>query len=128
MDTNYWLDRVKRERNIESDYHLSEVLNTTRQAISQQRNGKQEMSAKTAIRVAWLLRVNPITVLSSVYFSREKDPSIRAFWKEVFRSTRRRGDRRKYFDRDVPSVEELEDLAQGDIPRQPKGQDRAGNE
>lgn len=128
MDTNYWLDRVKRERNIESDYHLSEVLNTTRQAISQQRNGKQEMSAKTAIRVAWLLRVNPITVLSSVYFSREKDPSIRAFWKEVFRSTRRRGDRRKYFDRDVPSVEELEDLAQGDIPRRPKDQDRAGNE
>lgn len=128
MDTNYWLDRVKRERNIESDYHLSEVLNTTRQAISQQRNGKQEMSAKTAIRVAWLLRVNPITVLSSVYFSREKDPSIRAFWKEVFRSTRRRGDRRKYFDREVPSVEELEDLAQGDIPRRPKDPDRAGNE
>lgn len=127
MDTNYWLDRVKRERNIESDYHLSEVLNTTRQAISQQRNGKQEMSAKTAIRVAWLLRVNPITVLASVYFSREKDPSIRAFWKEVFRSTRRKGDRRKYFDRDVPSVEELEDLAQGGTQEQPPEKGRAKN-
>ncbi|MNE81366.1 hypothetical protein D3C80_1780080 [compost metagenome] len=85
-DTNYWLDRVKKERTLSSDSAVAELLGATRQAVSQQRAGKNQMSIKSAIQTGWILGIDPLEVIGAVMFHTEKnnkngDPEFwRALW------------------------------------------------
>lgn len=73
-----WLDMVKERCEIKSDYKLAEVLGVTRQAISQQRSGKQAMSVMSAVKVAEALKLPTQAVIAAVmYYS---DPKNRGFW------------------------------------------------
>jgi|SRR5690606_22761004 len=75
-----WLDMVKERNGITSDYKLAEVLGVTRQAISQQRSGKQAMSVMSAVKVAEALKLPTQAVMAAVmYYS---DPKNRGFWKD----------------------------------------------
>jgi maltodextrin utilization protein YvdJ len=81
-NSNYWLDRTKNELEIETDSALAMALSTTKAAVSQQRQFKNEMSLKTCINVAWALEINPLEVASSVLMQGRKSEEI-VFWQKV---------------------------------------------
>lgn len=81
---SYWLDRVKTKEGLTSDYQLAQRLHVNRAAINQQR-GKGSMSTETAIRIGWLLGLNPLAILASSSAARELKPEAVNFWLEVLR-------------------------------------------
>lgn len=80
---SYWLDRVKQEAKVPSDYKLATLLCIARAAVSQQRSGKNSLGAETAIRIGWILGVHPLEVLGSANAATAKDDTTRSFWLEV---------------------------------------------
>lgn len=80
---SYWLDRVKEEAGVGSDYKLSALLCVARAAVSQQRSGKTSLSAETAIRIGWILGVHPLEVLGSASAATAKTEDARNFWLQV---------------------------------------------
>jgi len=81
---SYWLDRVTKQEGLTSDYQLARRLHVSRAAINQQR-GKGSMSAETAIKIGWLLGMNPLAILASSSAAREVKPETVDFWLEVLR-------------------------------------------
>lgn len=79
----YWLDRVKKEAEVPSDYRLAALLCVARGAISQSRDGDKGLAPETAIRIAWILNLNPLEVLSSASAATAKTEKARDFWLEV---------------------------------------------
>ena len=82
-----WLDRVKKESKLTSDAKLAETLGISKVAISQQRAGKQQMSVRAAVRVAEILRLPLMLVLTSVMFHGDR-ASNRGFWEGRFHLAR----------------------------------------
>ncbi|MNZ27762.1 hypothetical protein D3C78_449830 [compost metagenome] len=78
-----WLDAVRTKEGIQSDYRLAELLDTPRAAICQQRSGKNEMNARTAITVARLLGVPELMVLGAVMYHSDRERN-REFWLSVW--------------------------------------------
>ena len=74
-----WLDMVKERCGIGSDYKLAELLGVTRQAISQQRAGKQCMSIMSAVRVAEALKLPSQAVIAGVMYYGDRETN-RGFW------------------------------------------------
>ncbi|MCO3302418.1 helix-turn-helix transcriptional regulator [Pseudomonas aeruginosa] len=94
-DTSYWLEEVKQRCGCSSDGELARLLNVTKQAVSMQKAGKHEMSVKQAVKVAELLKCNPMEVICGVMF--HQDVMERDFWTEIFQQTVTENDRRHYF-------------------------------
>jgi plasmid maintenance system antidote protein VapI len=82
--STYWLDEVKKQLGIDSDAKLGERLEVSRAAISQMRSGKIGIGVKTAIRIGWLLKKDPLLIISSTMYNQETDRHQRAFWKAVY--------------------------------------------
>lgn len=78
-----WLDAVKTKTGIGSDYALAEELGITRQAICQQRAGKQEMSTRAAVTAAQILGVPVLVVLAAVMYHGDR-VNNQQFWLEVW--------------------------------------------
>lgn len=74
-----WLDRIREERGVESDYKLAQLLGVSKVAISQQRSGKNEMSVRAAVRAAELLNLPALLVIASVMYHGDRE-SNREFW------------------------------------------------
>ena len=79
MNTQEYLDRVKKELGVESDYALQKPLNLTRSSISKLRHGGT-FSDETAVLVAEILRMHPGIVMLDMHREREKNPQIQAIW------------------------------------------------
>jgi transcriptional regulator with XRE-family HTH domain len=88
--TRDWLAAVKAKHGMTSDYQLSKALHVTRSAVSKAQSGRQYMDDSTAIRVAELLEIDPLEVISSVNAERAKEPRERELWERAaaaFRGT-----------------------------------------
>jgi plasmid maintenance system antidote protein VapI len=80
MNTKEYLDRLKKELGVESDYALHKALGITRSAISKLMHGGGTLSDESAIKVAELLGIPPGQVIIDMHIERSKAPEIRAAW------------------------------------------------
>ena len=80
MKTIEYLDAVKQRHSLPSDYALAKLLRVDQTTISTYRSGRGEMDATTAVKVAELLAVNPLSVIASVELARAKKDDARKIW------------------------------------------------
>lgn len=91
MTTLEYLDAVKAAYNITSDYQLAKKLGISTTRISNYRTGRSVMEDDLAVKVAYLLDKNPLTVLADAHILREErkgHEGLVNFWLEVRRSGR----------------------------------------
>ncbi len=84
MKSIEWIDRLKADKGIESDYKIAMVLGLTRGAISQHRVGKvTTLDDKTAFRIETELKLPHGEVIFDQHAEREKDPTLSKMWEEL---------------------------------------------
>lgn len=91
MKTVEYLDAVKAAYNLTSDYQLAKKLGENPARVSQYRSKPVSMDDDLAIKIAYLLDENPLTVLADAHIERETKrghESLVLFWKEVRKSGR----------------------------------------
>lgn len=81
--TNRYLDRLAAMQDGCSDYRLSLLLGATRQAVSKWRSEQTQLDDKYAMRLAELIRVDPIQVIAEIRAEREVDPDTRKLWRRM---------------------------------------------
>ena len=82
--TNDYLNAVKAKTGAPSDYALAKKLELTRSAISKYRNLNTGFDNLTALKVASILEIDPMIVISSVSLEKAKTPTEKQLWKTVF--------------------------------------------
>ena len=91
MTTLEYLDAVKAAYNLTSDYQLAKKLDISTSRMSNYRIGRSVMEDDLAVKVAYLLDKNPLTVLADAHIYREErkgHTGLVNFWLEVRRSGR----------------------------------------
>ena len=83
MDTNELLDRLKKEKEIPSEYALAKFLGVSQTAVQKYRAGGAEMRDQVALKVAEALDMDPGEVLAGLYAKRTKDPEVRKVWERL---------------------------------------------
>lgn len=73
-----WIDRVKSERGIDSDYAAAKVLGLTKQTISMYRSRGSTLDENAAISVAKTLGISPAGVVLDQAAERTKNTEIRS--------------------------------------------------
>lgn len=81
IDQAKYLDLVKAELKIKSDYELAKRLEIPQQRISAIRKGKESLSLYTMTKVAVTLSLDPIKVIAEMEMAKEKNAKRREFWK-----------------------------------------------
>ena len=67
-----------------TDYRITKVLQINHASMSRYMNGKGAMDDKTAVKVAELLNLNPLTVITAVNAERSRNEKDREFWEGRF--------------------------------------------
>ncbi len=80
MKTIEYLKAAKVALGITSDYALAQKLGVTRGSISGLMLGKSAMGDETALKVAEILKLQPVLVMADCHAEREKNPAIKAVW------------------------------------------------
>lgn len=83
MKASNWIDRVRTEKNLPSDYAAAAVLGLTRSAVSKYRSRESTLDENTAIKVAHALSLNPALVLADQAMERAKDAEARGAWMSI---------------------------------------------
>jgi hypothetical protein len=89
MKTTDYLDAVKTAYSLASDYQLSKKLGESPSRISLYRTNGTVMNDEMAVKIAYLLDMNPLMVLSDAHIEAETkrgSESMVMFWKEVRKS------------------------------------------
>lgn len=89
MKTVDYLDAVKAAYSLTSDYQLTKKIGESSARISQYRVGRNFMDDDLAIKIAYLLDLNPLVVLADAHIEREMKRgknSLVIFLEEVKRS------------------------------------------
>ena len=89
MKTVDYLDAVKAAYSLTSDYQLTKKIGESSSRISQYRVGRTFMDDDLAIKIAYLLDINPLTVLADAHIERESkrgSENLVMFWQEVRKS------------------------------------------
>lgn len=89
MKTVDYLDAVKAAYSLETDYQLAKKLAVNTSRISTYRTRPGAMEDDLAIKISYLLDLNPLTVLADTHIERELkrgNNSLVIFWEEVKRS------------------------------------------
>jgi ribosome-binding protein aMBF1 (putative translation factor) len=89
MKTVDYLDAVKAAYSLTSDYQLAKKMSESSNRISSYRVGRTFMDDDMAIKIAYLLDLNPLTVLADAHIEREEKrggSNLIIFWQEVKRS------------------------------------------
>lgn len=73
-----WIDRVKSERGIDSDYAVAKVLGLTKQTISMYRSRGSTLDENAAISVANTLGISAAGVVLDQAAERTKNTEIRS--------------------------------------------------
>lgn len=81
MKPSAYLDAVKAELNIDSDYALAKVLEVGNGRIVEMRNGSRPVPVDIAFRIAITLKLDPAAVVADLEEQREKNEGRRAFWR-----------------------------------------------
>lgn len=80
MKPSAYLDAVKAQLNIESDYELAKRLEVTRGQIVAMRNGSRPIPIAAVFKIAITLELDPARVVADLEEQREKNPKRREFW------------------------------------------------
>lgn len=91
MKTVDYLDAVKAAYSLTSDYQLAKKLGENTSRISMYRTNGSVMNDEMAVKIAYLLDKNPLTVLSDAhieYETKRGNDSLVMFWEEVRKSGR----------------------------------------
>lgn len=83
LSTRHFLQELKRQRGIRSDYELARILGVSRAGVSKWQNRKSQMDDYRAVLVAQLLGRDPLEVLAWVNCERAKRPAEREFWRSL---------------------------------------------
>jgi len=89
MKTIQYMDAVKAAYNLASDYQLAKKLGESTSRISLYRSNTSVMNDDMAIKIAYLLDLNPLSVLADAHIEYEMkrgNNSLVIFWEEVKRS------------------------------------------
>ncbi|EON15340.1 helix-turn-helix transcriptional regulator [Pandoraea sp. SD6-2] len=79
-----YLDAVKARLDLPSDYAAAKALGVTRAAVSRHRNGLSVFDEATAVRVAEILGIEPIEVISACKAEGSTDAHMREVWHGVW--------------------------------------------
>lgn len=88
MKTIEYLDAVKTELNISSDYALSKALEISKQAVSRYYSKGSSFDDDVARKVASLLGKHPGLVMLDMHRERAQTPETQALWLEIFEGFR----------------------------------------
>ena len=80
--TNYFLNSLKKQRKLTSDYQLAKLLNAAPSRIANYRSGRRELDDNSCLLVADLLGLPDHAVFLAVVTSREKNPRIRKVYED----------------------------------------------
>lgn len=83
MKTQEYLDAVRTSLGLPSDYALQKPLDLSKGQISNYRTGRDRLSNKVAVRVARLIKKDPVQVLIEVNMEKETDPETKAVWQSL---------------------------------------------
>ncbi|MEN3159561.1 hypothetical protein ABC502_14370 [Alkalimonas sp. NCh-2] len=89
MKTVEYMDAVKTAYSLTSDYQLAKKLAESPSRISLYRTNGTVMNDEMAIKIAYLLELNPLKVLSDAhieYETKRGNDSLVMFWQEVRKS------------------------------------------
>lgn len=81
MKPSAYLDAVKAQLDIQSDYELAKRLEIGRGRIVEMRNGTRPVPVDVAFRIAITLDLDPARVVADLEEQREKNEKRRAFWR-----------------------------------------------
>jgi predicted transcriptional regulator len=81
MDTIHYLDAVRDKLPTRSDYAVAKALGVSKQAVSRYMKGTGYFDDYVAIRVAELLKIDPLQVIADVNMQRTQNAEVRAVWK-----------------------------------------------
>jgi len=90
MKTTELLDQVKAKTGTISDYKLAQVLDFSKQKISDLRSGKIRPDAYECARIAIALERDPLEVMAEVGAETAKTEKAREFWKSFFSGMKRK--------------------------------------
>jgi len=83
--TKQLIDILKATENLPSDYAAAHFLGVTTQSISKYRCGKSFCDDSVALKIAGILKLNPLVVVASVRAERAKragDETLFLFWSQ----------------------------------------------
>jgi hypothetical protein len=81
MKPSAYLDAVKAQLNIATDYELAKRLEVPRGHVAEYRNGKRGVPLAAAFKLAIALQLDPAQVVADLEEQREKNTSRRDFWR-----------------------------------------------
>ena len=82
MRTQEYLDKAKVSLGLQSDYALAKALKVTQPAISNYRAGRT-FDDDVALKVAEILKIQPLEVIAVANLERAKTEETRAMWKDL---------------------------------------------
>lgn len=85
MKAYEWINRVKREKRVPSDYAVAKLLGVTQSAISVLRTRESTMSDDTSVKVALALGIAPITVLIDQQQEKTTNECAKEAWERLSR-------------------------------------------
>lgn len=91
MRTLDFIDAVKRQHAISSDYACAQVLGLTRAQLSRYRNGRDYFGDETAVKVADMLKMDAGYVMACIHAERASNPDVRTRWEGVAARLQRAG-------------------------------------
>lgn len=80
MKPSAYLDAVKAQLNIDSDYELGRRLDLPSKSIPAIRKGTRYVPLNIAFKIAITLELDPARVVADLEEQREKNPKRREFW------------------------------------------------
>lgn len=84
LKTTDWLNALKHQRKIASDYGLAKLLGISTQRISRYRHEKDYFGPETAEIVANELGINPAIIYAACHAERSKNERERAIWETIY--------------------------------------------
>ncbi len=81
-----YLDQVKKNHSLTSDYQLASFLGISQAAISRYRNKKNYLDNYTALIVAKVLNIDPLKIIAKSSLERAKRPEEKKAWKTLLKN------------------------------------------
>lgn len=83
-NTILYLDEAKKKLGFTADNQLASWMGVTRAAISNYRLGKSVIDDYAAAKIAGVLEIDPMVIISAANAEREKDEGRKEFWKNFY--------------------------------------------
>lgn len=83
-----YIDEFKERLKIESDYECANYLGVKRQQISAIRKGINSIGREKCMRIAEVLKINPIEIIATLELQKEKNPQIKMIWSKMIKMGR----------------------------------------